>query len=1347
MQLKKTTVLFSTLLLSLLLGIASLPTQVQSAGDVIVIDDMEHGDPLGNGWFQFGGGGIAPNSVDLPPVNGGGFSIQTGWGGAPGFYGGFGVGTSIDLSEANAFSFWINPNAGQEYTLEINLQDDDNGDGAINPPDDDEFQFNCVVSATGPCAVSGGGWQLVTIPFSDFFDDGSFLFGGNGTLDAVPTSAGGNGQLLNVVVAVIGNGAPAEFRTDYWTFTDTIVVEDYESGLPDGTDANGLLVGFGTFSDPASYAIIETTDVLPAPVPDSIPGNNAIAMTGDVGAFAGYVHAFGNETLDTWVTQDWSPYEGFSFWFYGQNNGATIFIDIIDNRTPGSTTDDAGRYTVDFVDDFTGWQYFEFPFSEFVFKNIGNGAVNDGLTLTDMHGYAFGMLGTNGEVTYYIDDVSVYGVAEIPPLAVTFDTSETEITEGTTGDVIVKLNRPMNADDPAEVSVDFLTEEVGAIAGQDYVSTSGTLTFVNGGPSQLTFPIETLEDTKWEGTERVILRLTNLGDLEAGIFTQGAAAIVDNDEFDPNLIDDFEYGAFQWDGSEGVNLTAVELESADTLARPGQDAFETVLQVDAPLFVDIDIEGNTCKKGNGVIPVILYTTADFDATTVDGSTVTFGDAADTNGQAALEDVDGDGDMDAVFHFRAKELGVDCEGTIPFIGETTGGQVIAAGIDGPSFSRDFPIGQDWSNGEGLTFWYYGNGTGEEVTVNLKDNRAADPGPSGWDLVWSEEFNEPAGTPPNPEYWTYEIGDGTVNGIPGWGNDEFQYYTDDPANAATDGNGNMVLTVQEADGSLECYYGPCDYTSARLISWRKAEFAYGRIESRILVPDGGSGIWPAFWSLGTDIDVVQWPQTGEIDFMEYVSRLPDEIFGTIHGPGYSGGQSYGNVYVFGEPVYNDYHTFTTVWQPDYIEWYVDGILYHTATPEDVPGEWVFNDPVFLLLNIAMGGNFGGTIDPNIEFPQSMAVDYIRVYQGPDTAEQFEATFTDDFEGWQQVEVPFTEFGRSADQPEGAPDDGLTLSEVWGYGFTVPDGVTTWLDYVEVKPLPAPEEVTVTTATATALRAALDLVADGGTVVLDPALADSTISVNGPIVLDRSVTIDASGLNIALDGGGFDRVLVVETGVEATVKGLTLQNGYGFQLGGGVINNGSLTLEGVTVAGNTMTTDAGDFWQGGGGIYNGDGASLTLIDSTVSNNFSGWTGGGIYSFFNTTTTLINSTVSNNVAADVAGGLRTLGDVNITGSTIVGNVSSTWHGGGLFMTDGTVSIVGSTITGNVAPGGTAGGLMVATFGAPVSVSVQDSVVVNNGSYNCQIEGNPAAAVLTSLGGNTFSDGSCNPIASDTIQ
>jgi hypothetical protein len=216
------------------------------AGSPLVFDDMEHGNPFGNGWFVFGGsvggGGIGPNAVDLPPADGGVFSLETGWGsgGVPGFFGGFGRTNPSDLSGLVNFNFWINPDAGQDYTLEINLQDDDNGDNTTTQPDDEEFQFNCVISPTGPCAVAGGGWQRVSIPLADFFKDTSFLFGGNGVLDPVPTSAGGNGQLINVVFAVISNsGADATFRTDYWNFTPPppteVIFDDLEHGNPFGS--------------------------------------------------------------------------------------------------------------------------------------------------------------------------------------------------------------------------------------------------------------------------------------------------------------------------------------------------------------------------------------------------------------------------------------------------------------------------------------------------------------------------------------------------------------------------------------------------------------------------------------------------------------------------------------------------------------------------------------------------------------------------------------------------------------------------------------------------------------------------------------------------------------------------------------------------------------------------------------------------------------------------------------------------------------------------------------------------------------------------------------------------------
>jgi hypothetical protein len=384
--------------------------------------------------------------------------------------------------------------------------------------------------------------------------------------------------------------------------------------------------------------------------------------------------------------------------------------------------------------------------------------------------------------------------------------------------------------------------------------------------------------------------------------------------------------------------------------------------------------------------------------------------------------------------------------------------------------------------------------------------------------------------------------------------------------------------------------------------------------------------------------------------------------------------------------------------------------------------------------------------------MAVDYIRVYQGPDTAERFEASFVDNFSGWQLVEVPFTAFARSAQQPAGAPDDGLTLNEVWGYGFTLPDSGlstgTTWLDFVAINPLPPPTAITVANLNNSgngSLRQALQDIALGGTITFDPGLAGGTLSLAGPLVPPRNVTIDGGDApGITLDGGGADRVLIVDAGKTVEVSHLTMANGYGFQLAGGVLNNGTLMLDHVTVTGNTMTTDAGDFWQGGGGIYNGEGATLNLIDSTVSDNFSGHDGGGIYAFFDTAVTVERSTISGNTALNVGGGLRTLGHGSIVNSTLSGNVSTAWHGGAMFSTDGVVAILNSTIVGNNAPAGTAGGLMVATFGAPVAVTVQNSIVADNGDYNCQIEGDPTVAVLTSLGDNVFTDGSCAPAGSD---
>jgi beta-glucanase (GH16 family) len=194
----------------------------------VVYDSMDHAAPFSNGWFYFngsvGGGGIGAETSDVAPVDGGSASLGTGWGsgGTPGFVGGFGRGRQLELTGFTHFEFWIRPDAGQEYDLEINLQDDDNGDGKIgNPPDglDDEFQKIVHVGGAGSDVLAGGGWQKVSIPLTDFVDDNSYHYGGNGILDAVSVSHGGNGMLANIVVAIISTqGSDVAFLTDRWAF-------------------------------------------------------------------------------------------------------------------------------------------------------------------------------------------------------------------------------------------------------------------------------------------------------------------------------------------------------------------------------------------------------------------------------------------------------------------------------------------------------------------------------------------------------------------------------------------------------------------------------------------------------------------------------------------------------------------------------------------------------------------------------------------------------------------------------------------------------------------------------------------------------------------------------------------------------------------------------------------------------------------------------------------------------------------------------------------------------------------------------------------------------------------------
>jgi len=244
-----------------------------------------------------------------------------------------------------------------------------------------------------------------------------------------------------------------------------------------------------------------------------------------------------------------------------------------------------------------------------------------------------------------------------------------------------------------------------------------------------------------------------------------------------------------------------------------------------------------------------------------------------------------------------------------------------------------------------------------------------------LVWSDEFDVDGA--PNPQNWDFEIGDGTAQGIPGWGNNELQYYTDRPENVKVE-NGVLVITARE-----ESFQGS-NYTSARLVTKGLFQRKYGRFEARIKVPYG-KGYWPAFWMLGDDSNGDSWPQVGEIDIMEYLGDEPSTVFGTIHGPEFSGAESISKEYILQNDRFDtDFHVFGIEWSPNRINWYMDDVLYLSLTPEDVEeetdgqGEWVFDDRSFyMILNIAIGGNLPGNPTAETVFPQSMVVDYVRVY----------------------------------------------------------------------------------------------------------------------------------------------------------------------------------------------------------------------------------------------------------------------------------------------------------------------------------------------------------------------------------
>lgn len=260
-------------------------------------------------------------------------------------------------------------------------------------------------------------------------------------------------------------------------------------------------------------------------------------------------------------------------------------------------------------------------------------------------------------------------------------------------------------------------------------------------------------------------------------------------------------------------------------------------------------------------------------------------------------------------------------------------------------------------------------------------ATPPAPSSQPphLVWDDEFDGPAGAPPDPRRWRPDVGPGVTG--------ELQYYTDNH-NAYQDGAGSLVLEARrEVTPGTRCPPDPsgsttCQYTSARLNTHGLFSFTYGRVEARIQV-SATQGLWPAFWMIGDDLYTGQadWPACGEIDVMEHVGRAADEISATLHAPAYHGDVGIGGRYRAGADLAAGFHVYAADWRPDGITFSVDGNDFFTvdrATAERTRGPWVYDHPFVLLLDNAVGGPFPGPPDATTVLPQRMLVDYVRVYR---------------------------------------------------------------------------------------------------------------------------------------------------------------------------------------------------------------------------------------------------------------------------------------------------------------------------------------------------------------------------------
>jgi beta-glucanase (GH16 family) len=241
---------------------------------------------------------------------------------------------------------------------------------------------------------------------------------------------------------------------------------------------------------------------------------------------------------------------------------------------------------------------------------------------------------------------------------------------------------------------------------------------------------------------------------------------------------------------------------------------------------------------------------------------------------------------------------------------------------------------------------------------------------WQLTFSQDFDGAKGSAPDPKIWTRDLGGS------GFGNNESQSYTDGNKNAYLDGRGNLVIEARKekttgADGIIK------EYSSARLKTDQSFSQTYGKFEARLKMPKG-QGVWPAFWMLGKNITKEGWPKCGEIDILEFLGHQTKVAYGTLHGPGFSGGASIQGKFDSPTGLDEGFHVYGVEWDPEEIRWYLDGKQFHKVHADDVGADgWVFDQPQFFILNLAVGGYWPGYPDSTTTFPQLYMIDYVRAY----------------------------------------------------------------------------------------------------------------------------------------------------------------------------------------------------------------------------------------------------------------------------------------------------------------------------------------------------------------------------------